>query len=161
MLCRPQQSNEADDLFLAAATGAAAFLSVLAGKRFNLDLSARLFVIAFVIVSFNAQQGKGEYVWAGCRRRRRWGGWSGTGGLVRAGCRRCSQRGHRCALAGPERSCQGTQASKDPALFPAPAADPFMVAVTRVCGIAAGVATMLLMSVLILPKSASVESLRT
>lgn len=91
------QSNEADDLFLAAATGAAAFLSVLAGKRFNLDLSARLFVIAFVIVSFNAQQGK----------------------------------------------------------------DPFMVAVTRVCGIAAGVATMLLMSVLILPKSASVESLRT
>ncbi|KAL4436087.1 hypothetical protein ABPG77_005535 [Micractinium sp. CCAP 211/92] len=91
------QANEADDLFLAAATGVAAFLSVLAGKRWNLDLSARLFVIAFVIVSFNAQQGK----------------------------------------------------------------DPFMVAVTRVCGIASGVAVMLLMSVLVLPKSASVESLRT
>lgn len=42
-----------------------------------------------------------------------------------------------------------------------PAADPFMVAVTRICGIAAGVATMLLMSVLILPKSATIESLRT
>lgn len=42
-----------------------------------------------------------------------------------------------------------------------PAADPFMVAVTRVCGIASGVAVMLLMSVLVLPKSASVESLRT
>ncbi|KAL4422455.1 hypothetical protein ABPG75_008652 [Micractinium tetrahymenae] len=91
------QANEADDLFLAAATGAAAFLAVLAGKRWNLDLSARLFVIAFIIVSFNAQQGK----------------------------------------------------------------DPFMVAVTRICGIAAGVATMLLMSVLILPKSATIESLRT
>ena len=36
-----------------------------------------------------------------------------------------------------------------------------MVAITRISGIMGGVATMLLMSVLILPKSASVESLRT
>ncbi|PSC74075.1 aluminum-activated malate transporter 10 [Micractinium conductrix] len=91
------QANEADDMFLAAAAACAAFVSVLAGKRFGLDLSARLFVVAFLIVSLNAQQGK----------------------------------------------------------------DPFLVALTRIGGIAGGVATMLLMSVLVLPKSASVESLRT
>jgi hypothetical protein len=33
---------------------------VLVGKRFNLDLSARLFVIAFLLVAFNALEGKGE-----------------------------------------------------------------------------------------------------
>lgn len=91
------QAGEADALLLAAAAAAASFFSVLVGKRLNLDLSARLFVIAFVIVSFNALQGK----------------------------------------------------------------DPFQVAVTRIAGIVSGVLTMVVMSVLILPKSASIESLRT
>jgi hypothetical protein len=40
-------------------------------------------------------------------------------------------------------------------------ADPLTIALTRVGGIVSGVATMLLMSILILPKSATIESLHT
>lgn len=50
-----------------------------------------------------------------------------------------------------------------PSLQPSasPPADPRTVAITRIGGLATGVAVMLLMSILILPKSASIEALRT
>jgi uncharacterized membrane protein YccC len=91
------QDTETDDFFIAAVAAVCAALSVLAGQRYGLDLSARLFVIAFLLVSFSAQQGR----------------------------------------------------------------DPRAVAITRIGGLATGVAVMLLMSVLILPKSASIEALYT
>jgi hypothetical protein len=91
------QATETDDIFLAVVAATAAFASVLAGQRFSLDLSAKLFVIAFILVCFSSQEGR----------------------------------------------------------------DPLTIALTRVGGIVSGVATMLLMSILILPKSATIESLHT
>lgn len=86
------QDTETDDIAIALAAAAFAFLSVLAGKRWGLDLSAKLFVIAFVLVAFSAQQGQGE-------RRGAWPGW---------------QRGQRrlciCSLLGSSRAAQGGQA---------------------------------------------------
>jgi hypothetical protein len=155
--CRPlpwpcpclQQATETDDLFLAVAATLAAAGSVLVGKRFDLDLSARLFVIAFLLVSFNALEGKGEQrlrCSASCRQR-----WL----AVLAALAALTARG-----------CDGACAALLTPLLPTPpppplVADPLKVAITRIGGIAGGVATMLLMSIIILPKSASVESLRT
>ena len=59
-----QRASELDDVLLAAFASLAAFGGVLAGKRWSLDLSARLFVIAFVLVSFSSQEGTGA-VWYG------------------------------------------------------------------------------------------------
>ena len=50
------------------------------------------------------------------------------------------------------------------AALPCPAAlhtDPLQIALTRMAGLAGGVATMMLLSVVVLPKSATVEVLHT
>lgn len=56
---RAQHGADTHDLAIASLAACFALLSVLAGKRFNLDLSARLFVIAFLLVAFSSQQGQG------------------------------------------------------------------------------------------------------
>lgn len=65
------QATETDDIFLAALAAAAAFASVLAGQRFSLDLSAKLFVIAFILVCFSSQEGRGVCWPCSCSRSRR------------------------------------------------------------------------------------------
>lgn len=143
------QATETDDLFMASAGAALAALSVLCGKRWNLDLSARLFVIAFLLVAFSSQQGQGARV--GCCRAGWW--WRRRRRLARPAL---PPRPAAC----PTRLPHPCAHARHPAMH-ATAADPRQVAITRVGDIATGVATMLLASVLILPKSASVEALRT
>lgn len=67
--CLLQKPSETDDLLLAAMTGTAAFVSVLAGQRLSLDLSAKLFTIAFILVCFSSQEGRGEHAVEGRRPR--------------------------------------------------------------------------------------------
>lgn len=55
-----QDATETDDIFLSIVAASAAYLAIMVGKRLSLDLSSKLFTIAFILVCFSSQEGRGE-----------------------------------------------------------------------------------------------------
>lgn len=56
---RPHWSEWEDGVFLSVIASVVAAVSVLVGKRLGLDLSARLFVMTFLLTTFGAAEGQG------------------------------------------------------------------------------------------------------
>lgn len=52
-------NDATDGVVLSITASVVAFLGVVVGARLGLDLSARLFTITFLLVTFGAQEGKG------------------------------------------------------------------------------------------------------
>jgi hypothetical protein len=54
-----QDATETDDIFLSIVAASAAYLAIMVGRRLSLDLSSKLFTIAFILVCFSSQEGRG------------------------------------------------------------------------------------------------------
>lgn len=56
-------NDQTDGIVLTVGACCVAVASVLCGKRFKLDASARLFVITYLLVIFGADRGTGARIW--------------------------------------------------------------------------------------------------